>query len=143
MTAYLDASVLVPLFVFEPSSPVVRRWVADRFGGGITTSRWGAVEFASAVGNRVRRGDLTAIAGSAAIAAFEREFVEALTLEEAVPEDLDFARRAIAHFDRGLRGGDALHVAIALRIDAALLVASDRRLADAARAFGLDAAEPA
>jgi predicted nucleic acid-binding protein len=36
-----------------------------------------------------------------------------------------------------------LHVAIALRIEATLFVTSDRRLASAARAFGLDAAEPA
>ena len=143
MTAYLDASVLVPLFVSEPSSPVVRRWVSARPKSGITASRWGAVEFASAVGNRVRRGDLTAAEGSAALAAFERDFAQALELEEAVPEDLDFARRAIARFERGLRGGDALHVATALRIDASLLVTSDRRLANAARAFGLDAGEPA
>lgn len=143
MTAYLDASVLVPLFVSEPSSPVVKRWVASQPLDGITASRWGAVEFASAIGNRARRGDLTAAAGSAALASFERDFAEALGLEEAVPDDLDFARRCIAHFDRGLRGGDALHIAVALRTDALVLVTLDRRLADAARAFGLDAEEPA
>ena len=126
MTAYLDASVLVPVFVSEPSSPVVRRWVAARSKGSVTASRWSAVEFASAVGNRVRRGDLTAAEGSAALAAFERDFAQALELEEAVPEDLDFARHAIA-----------------LRTDALVLVTLDRRLANAARAFGLDAAEPA
>ena len=49
----------------------------------------------------------------------------------------------MAKFELGLRGGDALHITIALRLEATLLLTLDRRLANAARAFGLDAAEPA
>ncbi len=142
MTSYLDASVLVPLVVQEPSSLVVRRWFAAHAAKSAVSSRWAAVEFTSAVGNRVRRGDLTPVQGRAALAGFERDLVAELDLADAIPADFEFARRTVAHLDRGLRGGDALHVAIALRIDASLLLTLDRRLANAARAFGLNAAEP-
>ena len=142
MTAYLDASVLVPLVVQEPSSPTVRAWFAAQSAEGAASSRWATVESASAIGNRVRRGDLTPAQGRQALDALERDLMPELDLADVAPADFDFARRAIGRFDLGLRAGDALHVAVALRIDALVLVSLDRRLANAARAFSLDAAEP-
>lgn len=143
MTTYLDASVLVPPALPEASSPTMERWFAAHAPAGVAAGRWALVEFASAIGIRVRRGDLTAQEGTSATSAFERRIFPELELVEALPVDLDFARLLINRFDLGLRGGDALHVAMALRTDALLLLTLDRRLANAARAFGLDAAEPA
>lgn len=143
MTVYLDASVLVPLAVPEASSPAMERWFSVHAPEGVAAGRWALVEFASAIGIRVRRGELTSQAGGSAISAFERRVIPELEVVEALPDDLDFARLMINRFDLGLRGGDALHIAMALRTDALLLLTLDRRLANAARAFGLDAAEPA
>lgn len=140
---YLDASVLVPLAVPEASSAAMERWFTVHAPAGLAAGRWALVEFASAIGIRVRRGSLTAQEGTSAVAAFEGRIMPELELVEALPDDLDFARLLISRFDLGLRGGDALHVAMALRTEALLLLTLDRRLANAARAFGLDAAEPA
>ena len=143
MTVYLDTSVLLPSFVKEDTSPVVRRWLAEHAHGEWTTSLWTSVEFASAVGNRVRAGTLSSSDGKAALDAFDKEVTGRAELAEPQPGDFVFARRAMAKFELGLRGGDALHITIALRLEATLLHTLDRRLANAARAFGLDAAEPA
>lgn len=142
MTVYLDTSVVVPSFVAEDASPVVRRWFGEHALEEWTTSLWTSVEFASAVGNRVRGGTLSIAEGEAALTAFDGEIAGRAELAKPQPEDFDFARRAIAHFNLGLRGGDALHIAIALRLEATLLLTLDRRLANAARAFGLDTEEP-
>jgi predicted nucleic acid-binding protein len=143
LTVYLDTSVLLPSFVTEATSPVVQRWFSEHASEEWVTSLWTSVEFASAIGNRIRGGTLSFGEGEVALAAFDREIAGKAELAEPQADDFVFARRAVAKFNLGLRGGDALHVAIALRLEAPLLLTLDRRLANAARAFGLDAAEPA
>jgi hypothetical protein len=59
-----------------------------------------------------------------------------ITASDARPADI-YARR----FDLGLRAPDALHLAIARRLDATL-VTLDRRLATAARELGVPVEDP-
>jgi uncharacterized protein len=139
---YLDTSVLVPLVVPEALSGAVERWFDAAKPESLATSRWSGVEFAGAVGNRVRRQELTEAAGRAAIEMYERRVAPALSLVAVEDGDFVAAIRLVGKFGLGLRGGDALHLAVARRIGAARLVTLDRRLAAAALAAGLGAEEP-
>jgi predicted nucleic acid-binding protein len=60
---------------------------------------------------------------------------------EMHPSDARLAYVYVRRFDLRLRAPDALHLAIAGRLDATL-VTLDRRLADAAREFGIAVATP-
>lgn len=131
-TCYLDASALVKLATPEAETDALRAEL-DSYDARLT-SRLATVEVARALR---RRG-----AASAA-------------LEDAVAEA--FSRLAIVELDEGiaepagsmdppvLRTLDAIHLASALALgpDLGSVVTYDVRLADAARAAGLDVIAPA
>ena len=56
--------------------------------------------------------------------------------------DIRLADAYVRRFDLGLRASDAMHLAIAWRLDGSLLTL-DRRLAAAARELGVASEEPA
>ena len=56
---YLDTNVLLAACLAEPESLRVRRWLDD-VTGGLATSDWALTEFVSALGIKVRRGELAA-----------------------------------------------------------------------------------
>lgn len=116
---HLDTSVLVPLVVPEALSDRVERWFAAAGTGNLATSRWSSVEFASAVGNKVRRQELDEPAGAAAIDVLTRRVAPALRLVAVEDEDFAAAVLHVGRFGLGLRGGDALHLAVRRRIGAA------------------------
>jgi predicted nucleic acid-binding protein len=142
LTVYLDTSVIVPLLVPEPMSPVVDRWLAGA-GDAVTTSRWAVIELHSAVGMKVRAGHLDPGQGSAVLHALATKVLPSLALIEVEPGHMTAAAGLLGQLDLGLRAGDALHLAMAHAASAAALVTFDHRLCAASRATGLDAMAPA
>ena len=127
---YLDSSVAVALLVNEPHSDRVEAWFAARADEEIALSKWVETEVAAALSAKARHGS-----------------IDSRVLEEARAIFADLTRSArqlpveARHFDLAtrfastpaalLRGGDALHLAIAFDAGATLCTL-DRRQADAA-----------
>jgi len=134
---YVDTSTFVPLFLPETRSSEVRAWFTRLDIAEIVISTWTMTEFASALGRKVRAGAATADAATRARGAFLT--LARRSLQQVVPSREDFlmAARLLERFELGLRAGDALHVAIALRRGVTSLVTLDRGMARAAVALGV------
>ena len=136
MSVYLDASVLVSLFVRDAHSEQADRSLraARQL---LIVSDFAAAEFASGVSQHVRT---QAVAAKDAITMFS-EFDEWMTREASgVPmtnADVANAATFLRRLDSPLRTPDALHIAIAQRIGARLLT-FDKAMASVARALGIE-----
>jgi uncharacterized protein len=130
---YLDASVLVPLFVLEPRSQAVTAALAAVEAEFIVSSL-AAGEFASSISRRVRMNGVAAETAGAWINLFD-EWVFSDTLPLKV-EDSDITRAAalVRRFDLKLLMPDAIHVALCERHNLTM-VTLDKRLAEAAGAI--------
>jgi uncharacterized protein len=130
---YLDASAIVKLATDEPESLALRAWLTGRFP--LLTSRISTVEVARAIG---RKGGTSAGRGRSAVD-------EAFTSVAVAELDASIAERAAEVAPPTLRALDAMHLATALVAgeEVAVLVTYDLRLADAARAAGLEVVAPA
>lgn len=136
---YVDTCLLVSLFLQDEGYPAAERWLAGSVGDALWISHWGLLEFAGAVGLRLRRGEL----GPSRAEAIHREQEEfrrdRLALLEPTGEDFLRARGWLrSEPSSGLRSGDALHLALASRA-ALALVSADQRLVQAAGQLGIPA----
>jgi predicted nucleic acid-binding protein len=131
-TCYLDASALVKLATPEAETDALRAALGT-FDARVT-NRLATVEVARAL---LRRGVATA-----ALVADVSEAFSGLAITELDPAIAESAGRL---GPPALRSLDAIHLASALALGAELdaLVTYDGRLADAARAAGLEVIAPA
>jgi uncharacterized protein len=135
LTCYLDASVMLPILIKEPASAAV-----DAFMSTVQRELWvsdfAAAEAASALSRLVRIGRLQATDGAARLSDFDVWRTAMTKPAEIHAVDVRLAGAYVRRFDLALRAPDALHVAIARRLDVPL-VTLDRRLATAARELGI------
>lgn len=135
MTCYLDPSVVLPTLVKEPASAAVDAFMSPP-KQELLVSDFAAAEVASALSRLVRMGQLQASEGTACLADFDVWRAAMTTEAEIHGADMRLAGAYVRRFDLALRTPDALHLAIARRLDATL-VTLDRRLANAARELGI------
>lgn len=135
MRVYLDTSVLISLALDEPTSPEQDDWLVEnateRF---ISSYGWG--EFVDTIARDVRQHSLTLAAGKMILATVDQRsggLNRCPTLDIDVVEGTDLIAADMA---RGLKLGDAIHLATCRRLGATLLT-GDRRQAAAATAFGI------
>lgn len=136
---YLDTCVLVSLFHNDAGYGAAEHWLACNQEAALWISHWVLLEFASATALRSRRhqlgaGRVTRIHGE--LEAFRRE---RLSLVE--PSGADFEQAfgwLVQGEDLGLRGGDALHLAVAHR-HGLEMVSADQILVAAAAQLGVEA----
>ena len=140
MSLYLDASVLVTLFVIDPTSARAEAFLWARLEI-VVVSDFGVAEFSSAVGRRVRTRDLTREDGQLAFSNLDTWVARSRYREEITTADIDAANRILRRLDINFRTPDAIHIAISRRLDATL-VAFDRSMAAGARALGVTVATP-
>jgi hypothetical protein len=134
LSYYLDASVLLPTLIAEPATEAVYDFLA--IGRELLVGDFAAVEVASALSRLVRMTMLAEADASARLADFEA-WRGAMTLPvEIGASDARLAYVYIRRFDLRLRASDALHLAVARRLDATLLTL-DRRLSAAANELGV------
>ena len=135
---YWDASALVPLLVAEPSSSLVREWLAQ--DGEIITWVWSHTEIVSAIESRTREGALARLERRNLLRVFEAfankwdEVTDVLAVR--VRANLLLARHS-------LRAADAGQLAAATLVQEQLsspltFVCLDQRLSIAAELEGLD-----
>ena len=140
LTCYLDASVILPILVKEPASTVVDVFMTT-VDQELLVSDFAAAEVASALSRLVRVGRLQASDGAACLTDFDVWRAGMTLPAEIHAVDVRVAEAHVRRFDLGLRAPDALHLAVARRLGAAL-VTLDRRLAGAARELGIAVEQP-
>jgi len=140
LSVYLDASVLLPVLVQEPATAAVEAYLT-RSGPELLISDFAAAEVASALSRLVRMRLLDAEDATARLGDFEIWRAATTSTIDIQPADARLAYAFVRRFDLRLRAPDALHIAIARRLDIAL-VTLDRRLADAAAELGVPAECP-
>jgi uncharacterized protein len=137
--SYVDTCLLVSLFLQDEGYPAAERWLAGSAGNALWISHWVLLEFAGAVGLRLRRGDLDPRRAEAIHGELEEFRRDRLALLEPTGEDFLMARGwLLGDPSSGLRSGDALHLALASR-SALPLVSADQRLVQAAGQLGIPA----
>lgn len=133
MSVYLDASMLVPLFI-RKRSPSEPSDIRDRF----VVSDFAAAEFASALARRVRTSELLTERAPFA-SAFDGWTLRATQRVELRAADIRAAETFIRGLDLPLRTPDALHIAVAQRLGATLAT-FDEPMKKSATALGVPVA---
>ena len=132
---YVDTSVLGALFFREPDAAKILRDLASRRESGLVISAWSLTEMASVGGIKERTGVIDAMTRQLALARFQRFVSAQLTLCEVEPSDYRTAA-VLIEGPFALRAGDALHLAIARRLQAQLC-SLDRQQRVAAEGLGI------
>lgn len=135
MSAYLDASALLPILIEEAGSAAVDRFFADS-DAPIVVSELAAAEVASALSRLVRTGLLEQADAVERLADFDAWRVASTNDLDLQASDIRLANLFVRRFDLMLRAPDAMHAAACRREDL-LLVTLDRRLATAAAELGV------
>ena len=120
MSVYLDASVLVSLFIRDEMTEQARSALRTH-DGRVTVSDWTLAEAASAISRAVRTRVLDRDAGRRAMAAIDLWISRAAHRIEVLPADIREAELVIRSFETALKTPDALHIVVARRSDLALL----------------------
>jgi uncharacterized protein len=140
MRVYVDTSVLVAAHTREPHTALAQTWLAEQSGGNLIISTWALIECDSALAIKRRRGELDEggqIAASRDIDSFASRFAPLVSAQQS---DHQHARELCRQAASGLRAGDALHLALALRLSTTHFATLDRVLADNATKHGMSLA---
>lgn len=137
MSVYLDASVIVPLFIADAFSKQADALIAQE--STITIADWAVVEVSSVIARQTRIGAIDTQTAQRVLSQFDSWRARLAIRAETFGSDMVLATEFVRKFDLGLRGPDALHLAIASRLGMKLLT-FDTRMKSAAIALGLDVA---
>lgn len=135
---YFDASALIKLYLPEPESDALNRVVEGRRDAIV--SDLAVTEIVSSLCRRRREGAVNTQVVDRLRRQILSHFDSGMYRRvELLPEIHREAERLLVSIERvPLRAADALHLALALSGAAASVLTFDRRLADAARALGLN-----
>jgi predicted nucleic acid-binding protein len=125
---------VIPTLIKEQASGAVEAYLKTRPDRLI--SDFTAAEVASGFSRLVRTRLLTAVEAAARLADFDAWRAATSSPVEVHPADVRLAYAYVRRFELMLRAPDALHLAIARRIDVTLATL-DRRLAGAAEELGV------
>lgn len=137
LSAYLDASAFVKLFLPEPESDSLNAGLQGH--RQLIVSDWTVTEAVSAIARRMREDAMDA----AVAADLYREMMLSvdggyfLRAGSGRTIHREAERLLMALQADALRAGDALHLALALSVDAEAIVTFDLRLGRAAQRLGL------
>ena len=139
MSVYLDASVLVSLFVSDVFSDTADQLLRSLIEP-MLISDFAVAEFTSGVAAHVRSRRIAAASARVIFADFDSWHPRGPAHLAVTSDDVANAADLIRQLELPLRTPDAIHIAIARRLDAELLT-FDKQMAKAARALGLRTAK--
>ena len=146
---FFDSSSLVKRYVSETGTTWIRDLTDPSNRNGIYAASLTGVETVSAITRRLRRGEMSAIEASAAIADFRRHYAGVYFLIRTSPVIIASAMNLVEKY--GLRAYDAIQLATALQVQAGcrrsgtpepIFVSADANLNAAALAEGLAVDDP-
>jgi uncharacterized protein len=133
-TIYLDASVLVPLFINDPFTFRAKAFLHSE-AWMLIISDLAAAEFASAIARLVRMRNLADADARLVFSHFDTWTGRATRRVEISPADISAAEGLLRRLDLSLRAPDAINIAIAQRLGATIATFDDK-MAACARALG-------
>lgn len=134
---YCDTSFITPIFRKEASSIEVERFLQRRVPGELAISHWTRVEFSSLLARDVRMGIIERNKAVDLDAQFENTIARSFVILLPDRSDFDLCKHYLQRFDTGLRGGDALHLAIAHNRKVQAVYTLDKKLLKAGKLLGL------
>lgn len=140
LASYLDANILFALLIPEPFSKRAESFLQSN-AEPLIVSDLAAAEFASAIARRVRMREFSLNQGRVALSGFDTWVARAADRVEISAADVALATSFLRRLDLPLRTPDAIHIAIAQRVNATL-VTFDQRMAASARALDAAVATP-
>jgi uncharacterized protein len=132
---YVDSSVFVALLTAEARQADIEIWLGKQPENSLIVSPWVATEIASALAIKVRTGKLTLEQRTTALALYGKLAANSLTLVQVEESHFETASRYIDTVSLGLRGGDALHLAVS-HANGLTLATLDKQLAEAGPQLG-------
>ncbi len=133
MTAYADTSVLVSAFTRDDHTPRARSWLVGR--PSLIVSGWALTEFGAVVRRQARMGRLSRQGVAEAEALLGRLAADPAAFRPVLAEDVVASQRLVRDLEP-LRAPDALHLAIAIRLNFPI-VTFDQGLSVAAISVGI------
>jgi predicted nucleic acid-binding protein len=134
---YFDTSFLAPLFLEEPTSIEVERFMTGLPAGELAISHSTRVEFSSLLAGEVRMGGLDGQAASDADAQFETVMTESFAIWLPNADDFTLAKEYLGIHETGLGAGDALNLAIARNHGAKTFYSLEESLLNAGKLLGV------
>ena len=115
-TVYVDTSLLLAAFSNEPSQPIALALLQDPQWTQVCVSDWTLAEFACALHAKVLRGETSTDLAYTIDQTIKRLLEEgALQRLPVLREDYNAVQRVVPDISYLVRGGDALHLAVAAR----------------------------
>ncbi|HME83510.1 MAG TPA: type II toxin-antitoxin system VapC family toxin [Roseiarcus sp.] len=136
MTIYLDASVVVSLFISDIHTDAADRLIVNLREDAIV-SELCALEFAASVSRGVRIRQLSEHAARQALADFDEWRTVSTIAASPSAADFGLAASLVRDFATKLAAADALHLAAAMNAGVKLATL-DKRLAEAAKTRGAE-----
>lgn len=134
---YLDTSLIIAAMTKEKSSPYVQAWLEKNSSDqSMLISDWNVTEVSSALAIKLRTGEITLDQRAAALALFNKYISERFVLLPVKSVHFRIAARFVDRHTLGVRGNDALHLAVASEYGA-MVCTLDRQLAEAGPALGV------
>ena len=130
MSVYLDASILVSLFIADSQTARADRFLRNR-PGAVIVSDFAAAEFAAVVGRKTRTGDLDGDERDGLFADFDIWTRQTVRMVETTANDIAVAISFLRRRDVTLRAPDAINIALCLRLGASLATFDQRMARDA------------
>ncbi|MBU2839951.1 type II toxin-antitoxin system VapC family toxin [Acidithiobacillus thiooxidans] len=136
MSVYVDTSVLVAAHCSEKYTGLAQGWLEELSDAELIISTWTLLECESALAIKVRRQELD-LSNQSAVLADIQAFAD-MYAPFPVPDEQDYgqARKFCRLAGCGLRAGDALHLALALRLETRQFLTLDHLLGTNAVAQG-------
>lgn len=137
MRTYLDTSALAKWYLNEVGSESFAAWINEQDDTHISTLT--VTEFRCLLARRERMKELGSASAQQIYATFEHDIEQGfLILHEVQNDDLVIARQLIDRLaNLPLRTLDAMHLAIAERMNAEALASADKVMLDAADYLGI------
>jgi uncharacterized protein len=132
---YLDTSLLVAAYAYEPATDRALSLLANRRGEPLMISEWVKTEFAAAMSLKIRTKEIEPAYRARAQALFAEAVADSMEVAVVTSAHFRRAEALAAEYKAGLRAGDALHLAVASS-NGAILCTLDKRLASAAKTLG-------
>lgn len=133
---YCDTSVLVALLTSESTTPAIKRWFAG-LDDSLVSADWSIAEFHSAIAIKVRTGQLTEAQAAETLELFEQLGAGGLRWLPVSRSAFRVAALLVDDRRYNLRGGDALHLAVAQELGIKRFATLDANQRDYAERLGL------